>query len=153
MLVWPFDIVIASEDATFSDPVVAFGVNGHEFFTHAWELGARKAKEMLFTGGAFSAEECRQLGMVNHVVARDALETTTLEMARRIAKRPAIGLRLAKLAVNQSLDAQGQWTAVQSAFALHHVGHANARAKYGYPVEPSGAELIRNDAKAGKSQR
>ena len=69
MLVWPFDLVIASDDATFSDPVVAFGVNGHEYFVHTWELGARKAKEMLFTGAALGAEECRQLGMVNHVVA------------------------------------------------------------------------------------
>jgi enoyl-CoA hydratase len=63
MLVWPFDIVVASDDSTFSDPVVAFGVNGHEFFTHAWELGARKAKELLFTGAAFTAEECHRLGM------------------------------------------------------------------------------------------
>ena len=152
MLVWPFDIVVASEDATFSDPVVAFGVNGHEFFTHTWELGARKAKEMLFTGAAFSAQECHQLGMVNLVVPRSDLESATLELAERIAKRPAIGLRLAKMAVNQSLDAQGQWTAIQAAFALHHVGHANARSKYGYPVEPSGAELIRDDAKGRKAK-
>ncbi|MDP4701670.1 MAG: enoyl-CoA hydratase-related protein, partial [Ilumatobacteraceae bacterium] len=37
MLVWPCDLVVASSDATFSDPVVVFGVNGHEFFTHVWE--------------------------------------------------------------------------------------------------------------------
>ncbi|MGH7856000.1 MAG: enoyl-CoA hydratase-related protein [Candidatus Binatia bacterium] len=63
---------------------------------------------MLFTGAAFSAEECRQLGMVNHVVPREDLERFTLEMAKRIATRPTMGLRLAKLAVNQSLDAQGR---------------------------------------------
>jgi len=34
MLVWPFDLVVASEDATFQDPVVAFGVNGVEYFGH-----------------------------------------------------------------------------------------------------------------------
>jgi enoyl-CoA hydratase len=50
MLVWPFDLVVASEDATFQDPVVAFGVNGVEYFGHPWEFGIRKAKEMLFTG-------------------------------------------------------------------------------------------------------
>jgi enoyl-CoA hydratase len=106
---------------------------------------------MLFTGAAFTAEECRERGMVNQVVPRANLEAVTLEMAERIAKRPAVGLRLAKMAVNQSLDAQGQWTAIQSAFSLHHVGHANARAKYRIPVEPSGAELIRNDAKGRKT--
>jgi len=39
-------------------------------FVHPWEVGARRAKEMLFTGDALSAEEARQLGMVNHVVVQ-----------------------------------------------------------------------------------
>lgn len=147
MLVWPFDLVIASEDAQFSDPVVAFGVNGHEFFVHAWELGGRKAKEMLFMGRAFSAQECEQIGMVNYVVPRERLSSFTLEVAERIATRPAMGLKLAKLAVNNSLDAQGQWTAIQSAFALHHLGHAHARNLHGIPIDPSGTEVIRRDAK------
>ena len=54
MLVWPMDLVVCSEEATFSDPVVAFGVNGHEYFTHPYEAGARLAKEMLFTGRAIT---------------------------------------------------------------------------------------------------
>jgi enoyl-CoA hydratase len=144
MLVWPMDLVIASEDATFSDPTVAFGVNGHEYFTHAWEVGARKAKEMLFRGHGLTAEECLRLGMVNHVVPRDDLERFTLQIAEEIAARPAMGLKLAKLAVNNSLDAQGQWTAIQSAIGLHHLGHAHARVQFGIPVDPSGAEVIRS---------
>jgi enoyl-CoA hydratase len=148
MLVWPMDLVVASEDAQFSDPVVAFGVNGHEYFVHAWELGPRVAKEMLFTGASLSARQCQQLGMVNHVVPREQLEPFTLELAQRIASRPAMGLKLAKLAVNGSLDAQGQWSAIQGAFALHHLGHSHARTEYGMPVDPSGAEVIRREAKA-----
>jgi enoyl-CoA hydratase len=150
MLVWPFDLVVASDDASFSDPVVAFGVNGHEFFVHAWELGARKAKELLFTGASLSAQECHRLGMVNHVVPRAELESFTLELAKRIAVRPSMGLKLAKQAVNQSLDAQGQWTAVQAAFSLHHLGHSHAaELNGGLRVDPSGAELIRREAKGG----
>jgi enoyl-CoA hydratase len=149
MLVWPFDLIVASEDATFADPVVAFGVNGHEYFVHTWEVGARKAKEMLFTGAPLSAEECRQLGMVNHVVARDELEQFTLDLARRIASRPGMGLKLAKQAVNQSLDAQGQWTAVQSAFTLHHLGHSHAQQVHGVRIDPSGIQVIRREAKSG----
>lgn len=148
MLVWPMDLVIASEDATFSDPTVAFGVNGHEYFTHAWEVGARKAKEMLFRGHGLTADECHRLGMVNHVVPRDDLERFTLQIAEEIAARPAMGLKLAKLAVNQSLDAQGQWNAIQSAIGLHHLGHAHARVLHGIPVDPSGAEVIRKMNKA-----
>ena len=77
MLVWPFDLVVASEDAQFSDPVVAFGVNGVEFFAHAYELGHRKAKEMLFTGDSIGAAEAKTLGMVNQVVKREELESYT----------------------------------------------------------------------------
>ncbi len=143
MLVWPCDIVIASEDATFADPVVAFGVNGHEYFTHVWELGHRLAREMLFRGHALSARQCEVRGMVNHVVARDELEDYTLQIAVEIAERPAIGLKLAKMAVNQSLDSQGQWSALQAAFSLHQFGHSFAETQFGVPVDPSGLDVIR----------
>jgi enoyl-CoA hydratase len=144
MLVWPMDIIIASDDALFSDPVVAFGVNGHEYFVHAWELGARKAKEMLFRSSALTAEECRELGMVNHVVPREELHESTLGIAREIADRPVMGTKLAKMAVNQSLDAQGQWSALQAAFGLHQLGHTHARVLHGTIVDPSGFDVIRN---------
>jgi enoyl-CoA hydratase len=147
MLVWPMDLIVASDDAEFSDPVVAFGVNGHEFFVHAWELGPRKAKELLFTGASFSAQECHRLGMVNHVVPRDDLEAFTLSLARRIASRPALGLKLAKQAVNFSLDVQGQGQALTAALAMHHIGHAHARCEHGVPVEPDGMRIIREEAK------
>lgn len=144
MLVWPFDIIIASDDASFADPTVAFGVNGHEFFVHAWELGARKAKEMLFRSSHLTAQECASLGMVNHVVPRDELESFTLKIAAEIAERPVMGLKLAKQAVNNSLDAQGQWNAIQSAFGLHHVGHAHARLIHdGSLLDPTGQDVIR----------
>lgn len=143
MLAWSCDIIIASRDATFSDPVVAFGVNGHEFFLHAWEFGGRKAKELLFTGASISASEAHALGMVNHVVDPDDLESAAFTLAQRIAHMPSVGLKLAKQAVNQSLDAQGQWTAVQAAFSLHQLGHSHNRELHGLPVDPDGADRIR----------
>jgi len=147
MLVWPFDLIVAAEDAQFSDPVLAFGVNGHEYFVHAWEVGHRKAKEMLFTGGAISAQEGKELGMVNHVVPNAELTGFTLDLARRIAKQPPFGLKLAKLAVNQSLDAQGMYNAIHSAFGLHHLGHANSRILHQMGVNPTGAEKIEKEAR------
>ncbi|MFF2085391.1 enoyl-CoA hydratase [Nocardia sp. NPDC058176] len=144
MLVWPCDLIIAAEDATFSDPTVAFDLNGHEYHTHLWELGARKAKEMLFRGHALTAREGERLGMVNHVVERDRIEDFTLEIAGEIAQRPPFGLKLAKLSVNNALEAQGQHNALNSAFALHQAGHANARAVHdGFPVDPNGIDAIR----------
>ncbi len=147
MLVWPCDLVVASEDATFSDPVVAFGVNGVEYFAHAFELGARRAKELLFTGEAMGAAEAHAVGMVNRVVAREDLESETLALAEKIASRPSMGLKLAKMSVNQSVDAMGFPMAIQSAFGLQHVGHAHNQWVHGMIVDPSGAEVIRNDAK------
>ncbi|MEV4124504.1 enoyl-CoA hydratase [Nocardia sp. NPDC049707] len=147
MLLWPMDLIVAAENATFSDPVAAFGVNGVEYFAHAWELGARKAKELLFTGRAFTAQEAHQAGMVNHVVALDDLEEFTLGLASRIAGQPEFGLRLAKESVNRSIDAQGQPMAMDSAFALHNLGHAGNLARYGQLAYPAGAETIRANAR------
>ncbi|MPV90479.1 enoyl-CoA hydratase [Georgenia ruanii] len=127
MVMWVCDLIVASEDALFSDPTVGFGVNGVEWFSHPWELGVRKAKELLFTGDFITAEEARQLGMVNQVVAPADLEAYTEDLARRIARKPSFALRLAKMAVNQALDAQGFWTAQQAAFNLQHLGHADIR--------------------------
>lgn len=147
MLMWPCDLVVASEDATFSDPVVAFGVNGVEYFAHAFELGPRRAKELLFTGEAMGAAEAKDIGMVNRVVPREDLESETLALAERIASRPSMGLKLAKMSVNQSVDAMGFPVAIQSAFGLQHVGHAHNQWVHGMIVDPSGAEVIRSDAK------
>ncbi|HUF97454.1 MAG TPA: enoyl-CoA hydratase [Ilumatobacter sp.] len=146
MLVWPMDLVVCSEDATFSDPVVAFGMNGHEYFTHPYEAGARLAKEMLFTGRAITAEEALRHGMVNKVVPRDELESAALAMAEHIAKRPMIGLTLAKQSVNNTLDAMGMYTSIQSAFGLHHVGHNHNLRLFDSLVNPEGIKVIRDEA-------
>jgi enoyl-CoA hydratase len=147
MLVWPMDLIVCSDDATFSDPVVAFGVNAVEYFVHPFEAGARLAKDMLFTGRAISAQEALQHGMVNRVVPREELEAETLALASHIAKRPMFGLTLAKQSVNNAQDAMGLYTAIQSAFGLHHVGHSHNRILFdGSLVDPSGAQVIRSEA-------
>nr|AAW81701.1 FadB [Pseudonocardia autotrophica] len=150
MLLWPMDLIVAAESATFSDPVAAFGLNGMEYFTHAWEVGARKAKEMLFTGQPITASDAHRLGMVNHVVSDDRLTEFTLDLARRIAVMPAYALRLAKAGVNGSLAAQGQDVATDSAFALHIAGHANALARHGDIIDPAGIERIRALSEPGR---
>jgi enoyl-CoA hydratase len=146
MLVWPMDLVVCSADATFADPVVAFGVNGHEYFTHPYEAGARLAKEMLFTGRAVTAEEALRHGMVNQVVPLDELASTTLALAEHIARRPMFGLTLAKQSVNNSLDAMGMYTAIQSAFGLHHVGHNHNLRLHDSLVDPAGLQIVRDEA-------
>jgi enoyl-CoA hydratase len=101
---------------------------------------------MLFTGRAITAQEALMHGMVNKVVPRDELETATLEMAAHIARRPMFGLTLAKQSVNNALDAMGQYTALQSAFGLHHVGHSHNRLKFDSLIDPAGIKTIRDEA-------
>lgn len=134
---WVCDLIIAADDAKFSDPVVTFGVSGIEWLGHPWELGARKAKEFLFTSDMWSAEEAHRLGMVNHVVPRDTLDSFTLEMASKIAGKPAFALKLAKEAVNKTLDIQGQANAIDAAFSLHHLCHTQNFRVYGWGMDPT----------------
>lgn len=147
ILVWPCDLIVAAENASFVDPVVAFDMNGAEYFTHLWELGARRAKEMLFTGEPITAHEARDIGMVNQVVADDQLEATTLRIARRVAARPPFGVRLAKRAINHGLDLQGQRAAIEAAFGLHQLGHNHNRLLHGGMVDPRGRNVIRDEAR------
>ncbi len=134
MLCWPCDLIVAADNAEFSDPVLYMGICGVELHAHTWEFGARKAKEILFTGGSITAEEAREVGMVNKVVPLDELMTSTMALAERIAQQDAFALRMAKRAVNHTLDIQGYTTAIDSIFDMHHFGHTRARVvNDGYP--------------------
>ncbi|MGP4027425.1 enoyl-CoA hydratase [Actinomadura sp. 3N407] len=146
MTAWVCDLIVASEDARFSDPVIAMGMNAHEWFVHPWEFGARKAKELLFTGATCTAAEALRMGMVNHVVDRERLESFTLSLARRIADQDPFALKLAKQCVNHALDAQGQREAVDHAFALHQLAHAHHQAVDGTPVSRAWLEARRGGA-------
>jgi enoyl-CoA hydratase/carnithine racemase len=110
------------------------GIGGVEYHGHTWELGPRKAKEILFTGRPVTAGEAEQVGMVNSVVPRDQLDTEVTKLATHIAGMPPFGLRQAKRAVNQTLDVQGFYAAIQSVFDIHQTGHGNALSVSGYPV-------------------
>ena len=141
---WVCDLIVAADDAQFSDPVVTFGVSGVEWLGHPWELGPRKAKEFLFTSDVWSAEEAWRLGMVNHVVPRDDLNDFTLALAGRIASKPSFALKLTKEAVNKTLDIQGQSNAIDAAFSLHHLCHAQNFAMHGWGMDPTNAPSLAN---------
>jgi enoyl-CoA hydratase len=126
MLCWPCDLIIAADNAEFSDPVLHMGILGVEMHAHTWEFGPRKAKELLFTASSVNAEEAKQLGMVNKVVPLEQLVPATMEMARRIATMDSFALRMAKRAVNHTMDIQGYTTAIDACFDMHHFGHARA---------------------------
>lgn len=124
MLAWCCDLIVASDDTLFQDPVAGVGIPGVETFAHPWELGPRKAMEVLYTADAWTAQEAHRLGMVNHVVPGDQLAEFCLDLARRIATKSPFVLRLIKEAVRRTLSSQGQDEAFRSAFYLHQLAQA-----------------------------
>jgi enoyl-CoA hydratase len=129
MLCWPCDIIIASDNAQFSDPVGLMGMPGIEFFAHPWEFGPRRAKQILFTASSITAEEARQCGMVNEVVALDELYPRTMDVAAKIASMDPWAVRLAKRAINGAVDSMGFSNSIAANFDIHHLGHARAIAR------------------------
>ncbi len=125
MLAWVCDLIIASDDAFFADPVLKMGIPGVEYFAHPFVMSPRKAKEFLFLGEKISAKEAHEIGMVNRVVPAASLEAETLAIAEKISAMPRFGLALAKKAINQAEDRMGLRDSMDAAYALHHLAHAH----------------------------
>ena len=125
MLAWVCDLIVATDDAYFSDPVVRMGIPGVEYFAHPYELNPRIAKEFLFTGNKMGAERAYQMGMVNQISTRDTLLGDVTALATKVAAMPRLGLALTKQAINNVEDLQGKRQGMEAAFAWHHFAHAH----------------------------
>ena len=153
MLAWVCDLIIASDDAFFQDPVLQMGFPGVEYFAHAHELNPRIAKEFLFLGERMSADRAYQMGMVNRVVPRDELEAEVARVAARIAEQPRLALQLAKQAVNHLETLAGKEAGIDASFGYHHFAHANNQLVSGdYIAGFSGKSMAEKnkERKAGK---
>ncbi|WP_449433292.1 enoyl-CoA hydratase [Pseudomonas putida] len=138
------DLMVASEDAYFADPVVhTMAVAAVEVLIHPWVLGARKAKEMLFTGQRISAEEALAAGMVNRVVPKEQLDEAVMALANRVAEAPSFAVKILKKSINRTFDIMGRETALRSHFDSHMLSHYTNEAK---ELRASGAtHAIRRD--------
>jgi enoyl-CoA hydratase len=125
MLAWICDLIVASDDAFFADPVVRMGIPGVEYFAHPWVMPPRIAKEFLYTGDRMSAQRAYEVGMVNRLVPRDSLDAEVDALAEKIAAMPRMGLALTKKAINQAEDLQGMHSGMDAVFGLHHLAHAH----------------------------
>ena len=126
MLAWVCDLIVASEDAFFQDPVnPLMGIPGVEYFAHAYELPPRVAKEFLLLGERMSAQRAYSFGMVNKVVPRDELRATAAAWAIKLARQPRLGNWLTKQAVNHVEELRGKRTAMDAVFHMHHFAHAH----------------------------
>jgi enoyl-CoA hydratase len=100
------DIILASESAKFGQPEITIGVipgaGGTQRLTRA--VGKYKAMEMVLTGSMITAEEAKHWGLVVKVVPNEYLVEEAKNLAKLIASKPPVAVRLAKEAVLKSFD-------------------------------------------------
>ncbi len=106
------DIIFASEDALFLPSHL-------QYFSIPWDIGPRKAKEVLFEHRFMTAWEAYQHGLVNRVFPREKLEEETLGYAERVADnwiRNPISVRTAKFSINHMMDTMGFTAELEAAY-------------------------------------
>ena len=141
------DLMVAAEDAFFSDPVThTMGAAATEVLIHPWVMGLRNAKELLFTGGRLGAVEAKAMGMVNRVVPTDRLDEETMSLAQQVAKAPPFALQILKKSLNRSVDVQGMRQALSAHFDLHQLSHLSE--EYRQTKEAGLANALIKGAKA-----
>ncbi|HEY3841920.1 MAG TPA: enoyl-CoA hydratase [Acidimicrobiales bacterium] len=128
MLAAMCDLIVAADDAVFSNPVLRLSGAGVELLVEPWELGIRKAKEFLLTGDTIDATEAWRLGLVNRVVPRHELDARARELADRVALVPPVTAQTVKETINQTATLMGKRDALKYHFMAHHWVHNSATA-------------------------
>ena len=100
------DLIVASETAQFGQPETGVGVipgaGGTQRLTRA--VGKALAMDVILTGRFLSAQEAERAGLVARVVAREAWLEESKRVAREIASKAPVAVRLAKEAVDRAFD-------------------------------------------------
>jgi enoyl-CoA hydratase len=118
------DLIVASDDAFFADPVChTLAASAVEVLLHPYVMGLRAAKEFLFTGRRMGAEEAHRLGMVNRVVPCAELQAATMALAEQIAAAPPFAIKVTKRSLNRSADLQGFRNTLMAHFDTHQLAH------------------------------
>lgn len=119
MLACMCDLIVAADDARFSNPVLRMSGVGVELLIEPWELGPRKAKEFLFCAETFTAADAERFGLVNRVVPRAELAGAARDMADKVALVPALTAEMVKASINHMVDLMGQRESWRYHFMLH----------------------------------
>jgi enoyl-CoA hydratase len=100
------DIRLASVNAKFGQPEVNLGVIAGFGGTQRLPrlVGAGIAKELLMTGDMISAERAAAIGLVNHVYEAAELLPKAKELAKKIAQKAPVAIRLSKQSVNEGVN-------------------------------------------------
>lgn len=104
------DLRIASDTAAFAVPAARLGI-GYNFAgvkKMVDVIGPAVTKELFFTGRTFSAREALSVGLVNQVVADDAIERTVADYAAGIAANAPLTLASIKTLIAEALKDPAQ---------------------------------------------
>ena len=118
------DLIVASDDAYFYNPLIRMGGVGLELLMEPWDLGIRQAKRYLFTGERIPAAAALKFGMITDIAAPRELVPVTAGIASKIAAMPPTTIRLLKKSINHTQDVMGMRVALDHHFAMHEFGHA-----------------------------
>jgi enoyl-CoA hydratase len=114
------DWIVASERAQFGQPEVNLGVvagfGGTQRLTRL--VGRAMAMDLLVTGRLIKADEALRIGLVNQVVAPEQLRDKGLEIARSIAAKGPVAVRLTKQIVQRGQDLDLANACQQEAYAF-----------------------------------
>ncbi len=100
------DVIIAGDSARFGQPEINLGIIPGAGGTQRWPRTAGKyaAMEVMLTGGMVSARRAYELGMVNKVVPAEMSVAVAQRMARQLAEKPPVAVRLAKESVQKAFE-------------------------------------------------
>jgi enoyl-CoA hydratase len=128
MLACMCDLIVAADDAMFSNPVLRMTGAGVELLVEPWELGIRKAKEFLLAAEELDAAEAWRLGLVNKVVPAGELMASAGQLAQRIALVPPVTAQVVKGSLNHVAELMGKGASWRYHFMAHHWMHNTATA-------------------------
>ena len=152
-LVWACDLIVASDDAFFAEPLLAMGVPGVEVFKHPWELGPRQAEEIFVTGEPIGAERARGLGMVD-IRAAGGL-TRADRRPRRKDRRDAQVQPRPREEGSERCRGRDEFAPppFDSAFALHQLAHVQNELETGSRTKSKKVGDVRKVVEGEKPER
>ena len=104
-LVASCDLAVASEAAGFATPGVDIGLFcSTPMVALSRNVASKHAMEMLLTGDLISAEEACRIGLVNRVVPSGSARDEALKLARKLAAKSTLIVKLGKEAFYRQID-------------------------------------------------
>lgn len=122
-LVMACDLVVAASDTKLGEPEIRYG-SAPVTLLMPYLIGQKKTRELLLTGDLIDAVEAERIGLINRVVAPEALDAEVDALADRLARTPPEVMGPTKLMLNRAMDAAGFRMAVEAGLDLGAIVNA-----------------------------